>query len=63
MGLIGSPDVERHLGDLGHEAMSPVAVAIDEELVGTLAYADPIRPESASVIERLREKGFVTSLC
>jgi manganese/zinc-transporting P-type ATPase C len=58
MGLIGSPDVERHLGDLGHEAMSPVAVAIDGELVRTLAYADPIRPESASVIERLREKGI-----
>lgn len=51
-------DVQRHLNEIGHKAMSPVCVAINGELVGTLAYADPIRPESASVIEHLREKGM-----
>jgi len=50
--------VERHLNEIGHEAMSPVCVAVNGELVGTLAYADPIRPESASVIECLHEKGI-----
>jgi P-type E1-E2 ATPase len=50
--------VHRHLNELGHEAMSPVCVAINGELVGTLAYADPIREESAGVIEHLRGRGI-----
>lgn len=53
-----SADVQRHLYELGREAMSPVCVAINGELVGTLAYADPIRPESADVVEQLRGKGI-----
>jgi Cu2+-exporting ATPase len=51
-------DVERHLYEIGKEAMSPVCVAVDGELVGTLAHADPIRQESAEVVELLREKGI-----
>jgi len=51
-------DVQRHLYELGREAMSPVCVAINGELVGTLVYADPIRPESADVVEQLRGKGI-----
>jgi cation-transporting P-type ATPase C len=50
--------VERHLNELGHEAMSPVCVAVDGELMGTLAYADPVRQESADVIQHLRERGI-----
>lgn len=50
--------VHRHLNEIGHEAMSPVCVAINGDLVGTLAYADPIRQESADVIEHLRERGI-----
>jgi Cu2+-exporting ATPase len=50
--------VHRHLNEIGHEAMSPVCVAINGELVGTLAYADPIRQESAEVIEHLRKRGI-----
>jgi Cu2+-exporting ATPase len=46
------------LNEIGHEAMSPVCVAINGELVGTLAYADPVRQESAGVIEHLRERGI-----
>ncbi len=50
--------VRQHLNDIGHEAMSPVCVALNGELVGTLAYADPIRPESADVIEQLHARGM-----
>jgi heavy metal translocating P-type ATPase len=50
-------DVQRHLNEIGHEAMSPVCVAVNGELVGTLAYADPIRQESADVIQHLRDRG------
>lgn len=53
-----SAAVRQHLNAIGHEAMSPVCVALNGELVGTLAYADPIRPESAGVIERLRQRGI-----
>lgn len=53
-----STAVRAHLNDIGHEAMSPVCVALNGELVGTLAYADPIRPESGGVIEHLRRRGI-----
>jgi Cu2+-exporting ATPase len=49
--------VRRHLGEIGQEAMSPVCVAVDGELVGTLAYADPLRSEAATVVKHLRENG------
>ncbi|MGE0273819.1 MAG: heavy metal translocating P-type ATPase [Nitrospiraceae bacterium] len=50
--------VKRHLNEIGHEALSPVCVAVNGELVGTLAYADPVRQESADVIQHLRDRGI-----
>lgn len=49
--------VRQHLGEIGREAMSPVCVAVDGELMGTLAYTDPVRSEAAGVVEHLRRKG------
>ncbi len=39
-------------------AASPLCVAVDGKLVGLLGLADPIRPESAAVIQALRERGI-----
>jgi Cu2+-exporting ATPase len=50
--------VKHHLNEIGQEAMSPVCVAVNGELVGTLAYADPVRQESADVIQHLRDRGI-----
>ena len=38
-------------------AGSPVFVSRDQEPVGVLFYADPVRPESAAVVAALRERG------
>jgi heavy metal translocating P-type ATPase len=38
-------------------AVSPLCVAVDGNLIGLLGISDPIRPESKSVIQALRERG------
>jgi Cu2+-exporting ATPase len=52
------PSVAQHdVGAFARQAMSPVCVAVDETLIGLIAYADRIRPEAARVIERLQGLG------
>lgn len=50
-------DVERERVRIEESAMSPLFVACDAEIAGTLGLADPIRPESADAIEALRSRG------
>jgi heavy metal translocating P-type ATPase len=40
------------------QTASPLFVARDGELIGLLAYADPLRPEAAAVMEALRARGL-----
>jgi Cu2+-exporting ATPase len=45
------------LEQIDSEAASPIFVAINGGLAGILTYSDPIRPEAASVVSALRERG------
>ncbi|MDH3674544.1 MAG: heavy metal translocating P-type ATPase [Anaerolineae bacterium] len=47
---------EANLDRIEARAASPLCVAVDGTLVGLLGLADPIRPESAAVIQALRER-------
>jgi Cu2+-exporting ATPase len=48
---------KRDLEQIDAEATSPIFVAVDWRLAGVLTYSDPIRPEAASVVRALRERG------
>jgi Cu+-exporting ATPase len=55
--LIPAGRVEATLQRLAEEAKTPVLVAMDGVLTGLLAVADPMRPESAAAIARVRAQG------
>ena len=40
------------------EVTSPLFIARERELIGLLAYADPLRPEAAAVVDALRARGL-----
>src|SRR5699024_6643413 len=39
-------------------AVSRVEVVLDERVLGSIALADSLRPESAAVVERLKRRGY-----
>ena len=53
-----APHVER----LSGEGKSPMLVAVDGALAGVLGVADPVKPDSAAEIERLRRLGCAVVL-
>jgi P-type Cu2+ transporter len=57
-GLAISGNVERHLREIEEQAVSPLCVAVNGEIIGVLSYADRIRSESAQVIAELRSRGI-----
>jgi Cu2+-exporting ATPase len=52
-----SSSVGRDLQRIERQAASPLCVAVDGDMIGLLAYTDPIRPEAPDVIKALRERG------
>jgi Cu+-exporting ATPase len=47
---------------LAAEAKTPLYVAVDGRLAAVLAVADPIRPEAAAALRRLREAGLTLAM-
>jgi len=50
------------LGDLASAQRSCVYVAGDGELLGAIAYADPLRPQSPALIQNLKAQGMTVHL-
>jgi Cu+-exporting ATPase len=48
----------REAAAVASEGMTPLLVAEEERVVGLLAVADPVRPEAAAVVARLRALGL-----
>jgi len=57
-GLALSKKVQRALREIEAQAISPLCVAVEGDIVGLLSYADPVRPEAAEVIRSLRARGI-----
>ena len=43
-------------------SLSPVLVRVDDRIVARAAFGDPLRPEAANAIERLRSRGWHVSI-
>jgi Cu2+-exporting ATPase len=48
---------KRHLARFNADKSSSLCVAVNDRVVGVIAYSDGIRPESAAIIRRLRDSG------
>src|SRR6266567_1070135 len=67
---IGSPAfVRRHAQTVGadgegsvEDSLTPVWIAVDGSLVATAGIGDPIRPDAASAIARLRARGWTVGI-
>ena len=57
-GLVLSKRVQRALREIEAQAISPLCVAVDGDIIGVLSYADPTRPEAAQVIQSLKDRGI-----
>ena len=55
---VDEPAVVARLDQLADEGKTPLLLAAGGELAGILALADPLRPESAHVVARLKEWGL-----
>jgi Cu2+-exporting ATPase len=51
-----SRQAQRLLWHFERQSISPICVAVDDELKGLIGLSDPIRTESAAVIQALRDK-------
>jgi Cu2+-exporting ATPase len=51
------PTYKAHLARFRRERVSTLCVAIDDKVVGLVAYSDGTRPESAATVRRLRARG------
>ena len=60
-GLV-SPSVSARADALAGEGKTPLLFALDGELCGIIAVADPIKPDSAQAIRELRNMGIQTVL-
>ncbi|MGI9212928.1 MAG: heavy metal translocating P-type ATPase [Methylococcaceae bacterium] len=52
-----SPVAER-MAQRAHQGQTPVLMAVDRQIVGIISVADPIKPDSAAAIARLRTSGI-----
>jgi heavy metal translocating P-type ATPase len=57
-GLGLSARVKQRIGEIEEQAVSPLCVAVDGEIIGLLSYADRIRSESSQVIRELRQRNI-----
>ena len=68
--VIGSPDFVRRRArldsrmtiDLSSKELTPVWIAVDGSLVAAAALGDPVRPDAAASIARLRSDGWSVSI-
>jgi Cu2+-exporting ATPase len=51
------PSFKRHLARFNKDTRSSLCVAVDDAVVGLVAYSDGTRPESAAIVRRLRDNG------
>ena len=51
------PSFKRHLARFNEDKSSSLCVAVDDAVVGLVAYSDGTRPESAAIVRRLRDNG------
>jgi Cu2+-exporting ATPase len=51
------PSLKKNLARFQKDKRSSLCVAIDDEVVGLVAYSDGTRPESAAIVGRLRDNG------
>jgi heavy metal translocating P-type ATPase len=51
------PSFKKHLARFKKDRSSSLCVAVDDEVVGLVAYSDGTRPESAAIVRRLRDNG------
>jgi len=51
------PSFKKHLARFEKDRNSSLCVAVDEEVIGLVAYSDGTRPESAAIVQRLRGNG------
>ncbi len=58
LGIVLPAKARRDVAALGNKAVSPVCVAVDGALIGSIGYADRVKPEAAAVVERLRQLGI-----
>jgi Cu2+-exporting ATPase len=49
--------LKKHLDRFKKDGNSSLCVAVDEEVIGLVAYSDRTRPESAAIVQRLRGNG------
>ncbi len=49
--------LQEHLAQFKKDGNSSLCVAVDEEVIGLVAYSDRTRPESAAIVQRLRGDG------
>jgi len=52
-----SPSFKRHLTRFRKNRVSHLCVAIDDKVVGLVAYSDGTRPESAAIVQQLQDNG------
>jgi len=57
-GLQLSPKVQEHIEAMQQRAISPQCVTRDGQVIGLLGISDPLRPESRSVVQALRDRGI-----
>lgn len=53
-----TPDVQDHITWMQQQAVSPLCVAKDGNVVGLLSISDPLRPEARDVVQALRARGM-----
>jgi P-type E1-E2 ATPase len=51
------PSFKKHLAHFQKNKSSSLCIAVDDEVVGVVAYSDGTRPESADIVRRLQDNG------
>ena len=51
------PSLKRHLARFKKDRVSSLCVAVDNKVVGLVAYSDGTRPESAAIVQKLQDNG------
>lgn len=58
LGVVTDAIAHTHLDRLADEGKTPLLLAVNNALAGILALADPLRPESARVVQQLKSLGL-----
>lgn len=58
LGVVTDAIAHTHLDRLADEGKTPLLLAVNNTLAGILALADPLRPESARVVQQLKSWGL-----